>query len=184
MRKRLRYATLLTGILLTGCGKQKPDGNAVQKAPLPPASAGLEVKDRFRPGMIFPHVAVVDQAGNRYDLFNLLSKPHNIVLLIDAFCPACGEESQKIQKFLLNNPNLNLVGVSKDSFPAIFDFKKRYGIIFPILRDDEEKMVPDYRRAAFPTLILVGKERVIVQLYETEIPQDQAAPLLRMLLGE
>ena len=112
-----------------------------------------------------------------------MNKPRNVVLLIDAFCAACGEESEKIQKLLAGRPDLNVIGVSRDSLPAILNFKKRHQLLFPILWDAEQKLAPDYRRVTFPTLVLVGPDKKIIQLYEGEIPAERAEPLLRALLG-
>jgi peroxiredoxin len=78
---------------------------------------------------------------------------------------------------------LNVLGISKDSLPAVLAFKKRHGLLFPILLDVEKKLVPDYRRVTFPTLILVGPDKKILKLYEGEIPSAEARPLLQMLLG-
>lgn len=134
--------------------------------------------------MEFPRLAVADHLGNRYELYGLLSKPKNLLLLLDAACPACAEEALKIQKFSRLRPELNVLGISKDTLPAVLAFKKRHGLIFPILLDVEKKLVPDYRRVSFPTLVLVGSDRRIIKLYEGEIPPAQAGPLLEMLLGK
>lgn len=172
-------------LLFLSCAKEKADPPAAgeKQAPAPPLS-GLEVKDRLGPGMEFPHLAVADQMGNRYDLYNLLSRSKNVVLLIDAFCPACAEESQKIQRFAQLRPELNVVGVSKDSLKAVMAFKKYHQLDFPILLDLEKKLVPDYRRVIFPTLILVGPDRRVISLYEGEISASEARPLLEMLIGQ
>jgi peroxiredoxin len=80
-------------------------------------------------------------------------------------------------------PELNVLGISKDSIPAILAFKKRHGLLFPILLDVKKELVPDYRRVTFPTLVLVGPDKKIIQLYEGEVPPAEAAPLLQMLTG-
>jgi peroxiredoxin len=182
-RRVLLWVPLI--LFALSCHKEKPDPPAAGETPAPaPANSGLEVKDRLGPGMEFPHLAVADQMGNRYDLYNLLSKPKNVVLLIDAFCPACAEESQKIQRFAQLRPELNVIGVSKDSLRAVMAFKKYHRLDFPILLDVEKKLVPDYRRVLFPTLILVGPDRRVITLYEGEIPASEARPLLEMLIGQ
>lgn len=170
-------------VLLLSCQKnggetQTADGTAAR-----PASAGLEVKDRFGEGMTFPHLAVADYLGNRYDLFNLLNRRNNIVLVIDASCAACGEEGEKIQYLLQANRQVNVIGVSKDSLPAILNFKKRYHLFFPILQDIKAKLVPDYRRVFFPTLVLVGPDKKIIKLYEGQIPPGEAGPFLKAVMG-
>jgi len=183
--KHLRFFLLISLTLLAlSCQKEKPDPPAAGETPEPvPAASGLEVKDRLGPGREFPRLTVADHLGNRYELFHLLSKPKNIVLLLDPFCPACAEESEKIQKFARLQPQLNVIGISKDSLPAVLAFKKRHGLLFPILLDVEKKLVPDYRRVTFPTLILVGPDKKILKLYEGGIPSAEARPLLQMLLG-
>jgi len=165
--------------LFLGCQKK----NSKEKTEPASISSGLEVKDRLGEGMNFPHVTVADQLGSRYDLYNLLNKPNNIVLLIDATCPACADEGKMIQNFLHGNTAANLVGVSPDSLPAILEFKKKNGIFFPVLQDIEQKLVPDYRRVVFPTLVLVGPGRQIQKLYEGAIPPEEAELFLRALLG-
>lgn len=171
-------------LLALNCQKEKPDPPAAVERPAPaPAQSGLEVKDRLGAGMEFPRLTVADQMGNRYELYNLLSKPKNMVLLLDAFCPACAEEAQTIQRFASLRTELNVIGISKDSLPAVLAFKKRHGLSFPILLDVEKKLVPDYRRATFPTLILVGPDRRIIKLYEGPIPASDARALLQMLFG-
>ena len=182
-RRVLLWVPLM--LFALSCQKEKPDPRAAGETPVStPASSGLEVKDRLGPGREVPHLAVADQLGNRYDLYNLLSKPKNVVLLIDAFCPACAEESQKIERFAQFRPELNLIGVSKDSLPAVMAFKRYHQLDFPILLDVEKKLVPDYRRVIFPTLILVGPDKKIIKLYEGEIPASEARPLLEMLTGQ
>ncbi len=181
-RRVLLWVPLI--LFALSCQKEKSDPPAPGETPVStPTSSGLEVKDRLGPGMEFPHLTVADQMGNRYDLYNLLSKPKNVVLLIDAFCPACAEESQKIQKFSLLRPDLNVLGISKDSLPAVLAFKKRHDLSFPILLDVEKKLVPDYRRVTFPTLIVVGPNKKIIKLNEGEIPRAETRPLLQLLLG-
>ncbi len=165
--------------LYMGCQKEKPEEKALPAS----QSSGLEVKDRLGEGKNFPHVTVADQLDNRYDLYNLLNRPNNIVLLIDATCPACADEGKMIQNFLRGNTAINVIGVSPDSLPAILEFKKKNGIFFPVLQDIEQKLVPDYRRAVFPTLVLVGPGRQIQKLYEGAIPPEEAEPFLRALFG-
>ncbi|MCI0404938.1 MAG: TlpA family protein disulfide reductase [candidate division Zixibacteria bacterium] len=182
MKKPRLFLRLPLFLLVLHCGKEKADPPASAQTP-PAAGSGLEVKDRLASGREFPRLIVADHVGNRYEFSRLLSKPKNIVLLLDAACPACAEESKMIQKFALLRPELNVLGISKDTLPAVLAFKKRHGLIFPILLDVEGKLVPDYRRVSFPTLVLVGPDKKIVKLYEGEIPPAQAGPLLRMLLG-
>ncbi|HEU4437549.1 MAG TPA: TlpA disulfide reductase family protein [candidate division Zixibacteria bacterium] len=168
-------------LLLASAACQKEDSPPPAQAPA--AAAGLEVKNRLGEGMEFPRVTVADHLGNRYELRALLSKSRNILLLLDASCPACAEEAQKIQKFGLMNPKLNILGVSADSLSAVLAFKKRHALSFPILFDFERKLVPDYRYVSFPTLVLVGTDKRILKLYEGEIPPSEAGPLLQMLTG-
>ncbi len=172
---------MVLALLFLNCEKEKkkaaPDGEAPA-----PAAAGLEVAHRLGPGMEFPRLPVADHLGNRYELYGLLSKPKNLVLLLDASCPACAEESEKIQKLASRGAELNVIGVSKDSLPAVMAFKKRHGLLFPILLDVEKKLVPDYRRVTFPTLILVGLDKKIIKLYEGGIPPGEAGPFLRLLV--
>jgi peroxiredoxin len=183
MGQRWQAAFLAASLLLTNCQKNNQGEAESNPAPAKEASSGLEVKDRFGPGMTFPHVPIIDQMGNRYDLYNLLSKPHNLVLFIDAYCAACGEESEKIQGFAAGRPDINVIGVARDSFPAILNFKTRHKLLFPILRDGEDQLVPDYRRVLFPTLVLAGSDKKVIQLYEGQISPEKAAPLLKALLG-
>ena len=184
MGKRFGLALLITAAFLAACQKQKEsDAGTGRESSAAQASTGLEVKDRFGPGMTFPHVPVVDHLGNRYDLYNLLNKPGNIVMFIDAFCAACGEEGKMIQRYATGRADVGVIGVSRDSMPAILNFKKRHKLLFPILRDAEEKLVPDYRRVAFPTLVLAGPDKKIIQLYEGDISAEEAGPLFRALLG-
>jgi len=174
---------LLAGLFLT-CRRQKTDPqSAVAPPAAAPASSGLELKDRLSEGKEFPRLSVADHLGNRYNLYTLLSKPKNVVLLVDARCPACAEEAETLQRFALRRPDLNVLGVSKDSLSAVLAFKKRHGLVFPILLDVEEKLVPDYRRVTFPTLILVGPDKRIIKLYEGGIPPSEAGTLLQTLLG-
>lgn len=173
-------------LALAGCAGDKdpnPPPAAVADSHPAPARSELEVAARLGPGMEFPHVFVTDQMGNRYDLYNLLAKPKNVVLLLDAFCPACGEEAEKIQRLVQMRPQLNVLGVSKDSLPAVLAFKKRHALLFPVLLDGEEKLVPDYRRATFPTLVVVNQDRQILRLYEGPIPPAQAGPLMQWLMN-
>ena len=183
--KNIRFLRFLPlALLFLSCSKEKAVPRAAQETPVSAAAgSGLEVADRLGPGMEFPRLTVADQLGNRYELFQLLSRPKNLVLLIDPACPACAEEAEKIQKFSLLRPELNVLGISRDSLPAVLAFKKRNGLIFPILLDVEKKLVPDYRRVTFPTLILVGPDKKILKLYEGPIPPAEAQRLLRMLLG-
>ena len=172
------------GSLFLNCQKQKPYSRAAETRPVPAAApSGLEVKDRLGVGREFPHLSVADHMGNRYDLYHLLSKPKNVVLLLDSYCPACAQEAETIQHFAWRKPDLNVLGVSKDSLPAVLAFKKRHSLIFPILLDVEKKLVPDYRRVTFPTLILVGPDRRIIKLYEGGIPPSEARQLLQILLA-
>ncbi|MGE5692711.1 MAG: TlpA family protein disulfide reductase [Candidatus Zixiibacteriota bacterium] len=161
------------------CQKENSPPPAQTSAPV----SGLEVKSRLGEGMEFPRVTVADHLGNRYELRALLSKSRNILLLLDASCPACAEESKKIQKFTARGSGLNIIGISKDSLPAVLTFKKRHGLFFPILLDVEQKLVPDYRRVIFPTLVLVGSDKKIARLYEGGIPPAETGPFLRLLLG-
>lgn len=175
------FFLLVVAALFWGCQKDRPAPR--EETPAASSPSALEVRERLAPGMEFPHLAVSDPLGNRYDLYNLLNGPKNVVLVIDAFCPACGEESEKIQKFAQPGRDLNVIGISKDSLPAVLAFKKRHGLIFPILLDVEKKLVPDYRRVTFPTLVLVGPGRRIIKLYEGQISASESQPLLQMLLG-
>ncbi len=173
---------LCAALALSFLSCAKKNENSAPAPPRTERAAGLEVRDRLGPGMAFPHLPVADHMGNRYDLYHLLSKPRNVVLLIDAFCPACAEEAQKIQKFARAGAGLNVIGISKDSLPAVLAFKKRHNLSFPILFDVEKKLVPDYRRVSFPTLLVVGPDRKILKLYEGAIPRAEAGPFLQMLL--
>ena len=128
MRKLANWIPVFLCLFL-GCQKK----NSEEKAQPAVNSSGLEVKDRLGEGMTFPHVTVADQLGNRYDLYNLLNKPDNIVLVIDAACPACADEGRMIQNFLQGNTAVNLIGVSRDSLPAILEFKKKNGIFWGML---------------------------------------------------
>lgn len=169
-------------LLLSSCAKKEPQPPAAA-ADSVTAPSRLEVAARLAPGMEFPHLSVADPMGNRYDLYNLLSRPKNVVLLLDAFCPACGEEAEKFQSLVPSGSDLNLIGVSKDSLPAVLAFKKRHRLLFPVLLDVEEKLVPDYRRVTFPTLIVIGPGRKIMELYEGPIPPLQVGSLMQMLLN-
>ena len=78
-RRVLLWVPLM--LFALSCQKENPDTRADAETPVStPASSGLEVKDRLGPGKEVPHLAVADQLGNRYDLYNLLSKPKNVVL--------------------------------------------------------------------------------------------------------
>jgi peroxiredoxin len=189
MRTPVRASLSLLLLFFLGCSGEKKEAaetasQASQSpAPVQTATPELEVKSRLGPGLEFPRLTVADHLGNRYEIRALLSKPKNIVLLLDPACPSCAEEAQKIQQFLSRGAALNVIGISKDSIPAVLAFKKRHGLIFPILFDVEQKLVPDYRRVTFPTLVLVGSDKKILKLYEGGIPPAEAASFLQMLLG-
>lgn len=181
----VRAGLSLPLLLLLACAGDKKE--TAQTPPVPvagQASLELEVKSRLAPGLEFPRLTVADHLGNRYEIRALLSREKNVVLLLDAACPACAEEARKIQRFAQLRPELNVLGISKDSASAVLAFKKRHGLIFPVLLDVEQKLVPDYRRVTFPTLVLVGPDKKITKLYEGEIPPAEAGPLLRMLTGQ
>ncbi|MGH8003442.1 MAG: TlpA family protein disulfide reductase [Limisphaerales bacterium] len=179
--KNSRFLLLAAlALLFTSCAQEEKAPPAAAQTPPP---SGLEVAERLGPGMEFPRLTVADYLGNRYELYHLLSRPKNIVLLLDASCPACAEEAEMIQKLASRRTEWNVLGISKDSLPAVLAFKKRHGLIFPILLDVEKKLVPDYRRVTFPTLLVVGPERKILKLYEGAISPSEARQFLQLFLG-
>lgn len=102
--------------------------------------ASLQVGDRA------PDFSCLDDQGNIVSLKDFKGKKLVIYFYPKDDTPGCTTESCDFRDNLtgLNRLGVSVVGVSKDSVKSHQKFKEKYDLTFPLLSDEDGKMVESY----------------------------------------
>jgi peroxiredoxin len=145
------------------------------------------VSDPVGRGSTAPDFALRERPGPGE--ISLASLRGQVVLLNfwATWCEPCEREMPAMERLYekLGPEGLRLVAVSVDESGDVIDqFRKRFGLTFPILWDPEKRVSDTYQTYRYPETLLIGRDGVVVERYVG--PREWDSPLyearLRRLL--
>ena len=123
----------------------------------------------MKAGDIIPNFILKDQNGIDFELYKNLEKKILLVFYPKDNTPVCSaqlaEYNHSWEKF--KNSGINLVGISSDSVRSHYEFCTNLKLSFPLLADDEKKIIRKFKAINFlgmnkRLLVMVGSDRKVL----------------------
>ena len=150
-------------------------------------------------GDLVPAVELTSDNGKRINLSNFKAKKSVVLYFYPKDnTPGCTRESVNFQANIdtLHDLGAEVVGISPDSVDSHRKFKQKFGLVFPLLADEDKKVCRDFgvwqeksmfgkkywgvQRATF----LVGKDGYIKKVWENVNVSGHAEEVIAALQAE
>jgi peroxiredoxin len=139
----------------------------------------------FRPGDVFPSVALADSLGNNVSSDSLVAGHGAVVLLLDPNCDGCTDMSIRWEHALAEgffDPS-RVFGVSRAPVDANRAYRAANHLSFPIYQDVADAFLQQHKVLSYPLEIVVGQSGTIRSLSDnSKTPVDGEE--IRLLLTE
>lgn len=128
---------------------------------------------------------------NPNDFFNNPSQ-HKVLIFLSQSCPCSRSHVDHLNQLQKMYPDVAFFGVITDIITSeneqeIGDYYQDQNFKFPLIRDDQQKLIIEYRALKTPHVVLVKslKESQVTTLYEGGLSdQRHFNPKAKMFLGE
>jgi cytochrome c biogenesis protein CcmG/thiol:disulfide interchange protein DsbE len=127
--------------------------------------------------------------------FNLATETKPIFLEIFAtWCPHCQHETAVINRLYDNyhgridflsvpGSNTGMDGTSPETELDILAFQNRFGVKYPVgAYDPSLRVAKEYLQGGYPTIAIIGKNKIITYLNSGEVPYNELAAQLNKAL--
>jgi cytochrome c biogenesis protein CcmG, thiol:disulfide interchange protein DsbE len=127
--------------------------------------------------------------------FNLEDEHRPVFLEFFAtWCPHCQRETAVINRLYDNyrarvaflgvpSSNTGMDGTSPESQLDVLDFQSTFKVEYPIAAYDPTLQIADeYLQGGFPTIAIVGKDKIVSYLNSGEVPYDELSGELQKVL--
>jgi len=171
-------------MLVAGCAKQEPAGEAAAPPPPTPAAPTAPTAQAEPPkteagglvGKPAPAFSLKSLDGKTVDLASFKGKP--VVLDFWAtWCPPCRELAPSVQKLHKEmGDKVAVVGMASDDEAAVRDFVKKEGLTMTQLIADEA-VSKAYGVEGIPTTVFIDKDGVVRDVHVGLEPGDSYKPL-------
>ncbi len=103
-----------------------------------------------------------------------------------SWCPPCRAESPLLQRWherISKSDGGTLLGVDAlDVTSDALDFVREYGLTYPMLKDSDEQLYPDYGVVSFPETFVIDREGRVAAIkrgpVDDEFMRDEVLPVL------
>jgi peroxiredoxin len=114
-------------------------------------------------GRALPNVSLRDEHGRPFALASLAGRPTVILFSRGGWCPSCRSQLTKLAQeagpFLA--AGVRVLGISPDPPEVSTKWKRELGVKFPLLSDEEQRLVEEFCGARAHCLLLVDPARVV-----------------------
>ncbi len=148
------------GSKLTGENSSEYDANAPQSD--------------LKPGVLFPDVALIDEASTNVQSQSLLAGTGGVVVFMDLACPPCKEMTDKLERAYVSElSDVKVVGISPDKPHDVLYYRKKNNLTFPVYSDTAFTFMSRHHVQNFPLLVIVGKSGEVRDFtFDARLPID------------
>jgi len=114
-------------------------------------------------GTLAPQFELVDLAGGRQSLAQILEKGPVLLALFKVSCPVCQLAFPFLER-MADNDAMQVVAISQDDVKPTKEFNERFGVTFPTLLDEARKGYPvsnAFGISSVPSVFLVETDGAI-----------------------
>ncbi len=186
MSPRLALLPIVSLSLLTACATTTSSTGGGSG----PRGAGSVAKESTTVGAPAPDFTLRDLDGRNVTLSDRLGKDVILLNFWATWCVPCGAEMPHLEKLYQTNKDKGFVIFSiamdgPETVAQVGSFARRYGITFPVLLDEETRVVGIYNpKRTAPLSVLIDRKGQIVRIRngynagdETLVEADVAALL-------
>jgi len=160
---KLSSALLLFGLIVAGCGPSSSGGSGTR-------NAGSVATESTGPGAQATDFTLRDTDGKQVRLSDFLGKQVVMVDFWATWCVPCEAELPHLEQLYQSNKDRGFVvlGVAMDgpeTIAQVGPFARRYNLSFPVLLDEETKVVNVYNpKRTAPLSVLIDRNGKIVRV--------------------